>query len=206
MAQHLTLAERVFLHRLVKAKKPAAEIGVLMNRHRSTIYRELARNSNHWGYRPQAAHRWARKRREACRRRYKLKDVDLRLEVSARLAMAWSPDQIAGRLKREYPEQPARQVSAPTIKAMAAASSTWGNKGDGSHLVDMPSGAVQRMCTSRVAVSSFGRPCGFLAVTLMLSSSALLADTLGSGANSFNIDFVTIGNPGNSLDANPNRS
>src|SRR3954452_9182524 len=30
------------------------------------------------------------------------------------------------------------------------------------------------------------------------------ADTFGSGANSFNIDFVTIGNPGNAPDANPN--
>lgn len=117
MAKHLTLAEREFLHRMVKAKKSKAEIGVLMNRHRSTIYRELARNSNLWGYRPKAAERWARTRREACRRSYKLKDIDLRLYVSERLAKAWSPDQIAGRLKREYPQQPQRQVSAPTIYA-----------------------------------------------------------------------------------------
>jgi IS30 family transposase len=100
MAKHLTLAEREFLHRMVKAKKSKAEIGALMNRHRSTIYRELARNSNLWGYRPKSADRWARKRREACRRPYKMKDVDLRLDVSERLAKAWSPDQIAGRLKR----------------------------------------------------------------------------------------------------------
>ena len=63
MAAHLTLAERQFLHRMVKAKKSKVEIGALMNRHRSTIYRELARNSNPWGYRAEAAHRWARKRR-----------------------------------------------------------------------------------------------------------------------------------------------
>ena len=117
MAQHLTLAEREFLQRLVKAKKTKAEIGALMNRHRSTIYRELARNSNPWGYHPKAAHRWARSRRQACRRPYKLKDVELRLDVSERLVQAWSPDQIAGRLRREYPEQPHRQVSAPTIYA-----------------------------------------------------------------------------------------
>jgi IS30 family transposase len=117
MAKHLTLAEREFLHRLVKAKKSKAEIGALMNRHRSTIYRELARNSNPWGYRPKAAERWARTRREACRRPYKLKDVDLRLDVSERLAKAWSPDQIAGRLKREYPQQPRKHVSAPSIYA-----------------------------------------------------------------------------------------
>ena len=52
MAQHLTLAERQFLHRMVKAKKSKAEMSTLMNRHRSTIYRELKRNSRAWGYRP----------------------------------------------------------------------------------------------------------------------------------------------------------
>src|SRR5262249_10544749 len=45
---------------------------------------------------------------------------------------------------------------------------------------------------------------GFLAAAVGLSTSALLADTFGSGANSFDIDFVTIGNPGNPPDANPN--
>ena len=117
MAKHLTLVEREFLHRLLKAKKTKAEIGALMNRHRSTIYRELKRNSNPGGYRPQAADRWTRRRREACRRPYKMKDIDLRLYVGERLAKAWSPDQIAGRLKREYSEQPDRRVSAPTIYA-----------------------------------------------------------------------------------------
>jgi hypothetical protein len=41
----------------------------------------------------------------------------------------------------------------------------------------------------------------FLAAALALSNSALLADTFGSGANSFDIDFVTIGNPGNVADS-----
>ncbi len=35
-------------------------------------------------------------------------------------------------------------------------------------------------------------------------SSPCSADTFGNGANSFQIDFVTIGNPGNPPDANPN--
>ena len=37
-----------------------------------------------------------------------------------------------------------------------------------------------------------------------LVGSRAVADTFGSGANSFSIDFVTIGNPGNPPDANPN--
>ena len=38
----------------------------------------------------------------------------------------------------------------------------------------------------------------------LIFGGAVLADTFGSGANSFSIDFVTIGNPGNPPDANPN--
>jgi len=117
MAQHLTLADREFLQRMVKGKKSKAEMGALMNRHRSTIDRELRRNSSAWGYRSQTAQRLAEKRRAACRRRYKLSDLDLRTYVSERLRKAWSPDQIAGRLRRDFPHEPQRHVSAPTIYA-----------------------------------------------------------------------------------------
>ena len=117
MAAHLTLAERQFLHRMAKAKKTKAEIGALMNRHRSTIYRELKRNSNAWGYRPEAAQRLAVKRRQACRRPYKLKQLDMRLYVSERLMKAWSPEQIAGRMRRDFPRQAEWRVSAPSIYA-----------------------------------------------------------------------------------------
>jgi IS30 family transposase len=124
MARHLTLAERQFLHRMVKTKKSNAEIGALMNRHRSTIYRELKRNSNAWGYRPEIAQRLAYQRREACRRPCKLKDLGRHLYVSERLMKAWSPDQIAGRMKLDFPRKPERHVSAPTIYAWIKRSAT----------------------------------------------------------------------------------
>ena len=41
-------------------------------------------------------------------------------------------------------------------------------------------------------------------VALFLRAGESFADTFGSGANSFAIDFVTIGNPGNPPDAIPN--
>jgi hypothetical protein len=43
-----------------------------------------------------------------------------------------------------------------------------------------------------------------LSAALFLCAGNLYADTFGSGANSFDIPFVTIGNPGNPPDANPN--
>ena len=46
----------------------------------------------------------------------------------------------------------------------------------------------------------FGRFLTALGIALCLSCPAVLADVFGSGANSFSIDFVSIGNPGNPLD------
>ena len=47
-------------------------------------------------------------------------------------------------------------------------------------------------------------PGTILGLSVLLSQNAVHADTFGSGANSFDIEFVTIGNPGNPPDANPN--
>lgn len=63
MASHLTLQEREFLYRLKKQGRTKAEIAELMGRDRSTIYRELQRNSGQRGYRPKQAQRLADERR-----------------------------------------------------------------------------------------------------------------------------------------------
>lgn len=115
MARHLNLTERELLSRLVKEGRPKREIARLTGRHRSTIYRELDRNAGRRGYRPRQAQRLAEARRQACRRPCKLADPELNREVHRRLREHWSPDQIAGRRRREFPRQPARCVSRQTI-------------------------------------------------------------------------------------------
>src|SRR5262245_12567254 len=117
MARHLTLVDREVLQRLLKRKYSKPKIAALMNRHESTIYRELARNSSARGYRAQHAQHVADGRRQASCRPSKLADVEVRQYVTDRLAQAWSPDQIAGRARREFPQTPQRQVSAVTIYA-----------------------------------------------------------------------------------------
>jgi len=117
MAKHLTLVERECLWRLLKRKRSIAEIAGLLGRHRSTIYRGMARNSSAFGYRPEHAQRLHDERRRACGRRAKLSNTSLRLYVTERLMKAWSPDQIAGRLRREYSNRPEQHLTAQTIYA-----------------------------------------------------------------------------------------
>jgi IS30 family transposase len=120
MASHLTFQEREFLYRLLKAKKPKAEIAELMGRDRSTIYREIKRNTGGRGYRPKQAQRKADQRRLRCRREPKMNDRKLKSLVTRWLKKAWSPDQIAKRLRRDHPRNSRMRVSHETIYSWIA--------------------------------------------------------------------------------------
>ena len=115
MASHFTFEERGFLYRLNKEGKPKAQIARLMGRDRSTVYRELKRNSGKRCYRPKQAQRLANARRLSCRRAYKMEDPDVHQYVQEKLEKRWSPDQIAGRARRDFPRRRSRQLSRQTI-------------------------------------------------------------------------------------------
>ncbi len=115
MASHLTFLEREILYRMKRAEKPIAEIATLLGRHRSTIYRELDRNTGQRGYRPQQAQRLAEERREACRRPAKMSHPPLEKYVTKHLKKKWSPEQIAGRIRRDLPHQQDCRVCNQTI-------------------------------------------------------------------------------------------
>jgi IS30 family transposase len=115
MATHLTPTEREMLSRLREAGKSKAEIGRLMGRHRGTIGRELTRNAGRGGYRPRPAQRLADARRVRCRRLAKLDDPALRRYVGRKLRLGWSPEQVAGRLPREFPRRRRMRVSRQAI-------------------------------------------------------------------------------------------
>ena len=115
MATHLNFTERKLLARLLKQGYSLAEIARLMGRHRSTISRELKRNTGRRGYRPKQAQRMAEARRRRRGRRCKLADPELNKYVRKRLEKRWSPDQIAGRRRREFPRRRAAWVSRQTI-------------------------------------------------------------------------------------------
>lgn len=115
MANHLTFQERQFLYRLKRKGKPNPEIAELMGRDRSTIHRELNRNAGQRGYRPKQAQRLADERRLASRRPHKMDDPKVHRYVQDRLEKRWSPEQIAGRVPRDFPRAPARWLSRQAI-------------------------------------------------------------------------------------------
>lgn len=115
MAKHLTLEEREFLQRLKKEGHTQGRIAEMLGRDPSTVSRELRRNRGQRGYRAQQAQRMADARRQACRQPTKMSNAEMRSEVEQCLTRLWSPDQIAGRLRRRFPRQRERWVSHQTI-------------------------------------------------------------------------------------------
>jgi len=96
---HFSLEERCRLRGLMEMGLGASEIARRLGRHRGTVYREIARNRCASGYRPDSADRmaWVRKLRGSkLQRSTRLGDY-----VGDRLAMGWSPEEIAGRMELE---------------------------------------------------------------------------------------------------------
>jgi IS30 family transposase len=99
----ITLADRRRLHQLVAAKVPVNEMARQLGRHRSTIYREIKRNTFHDrelpeydGYYSTVAQDISNERRRRLRKLRR--HPNLREEIITQLEARWSPEQIAGRL------------------------------------------------------------------------------------------------------------
>jgi len=111
----LSLAEREEISRGLAAGTSLRSIAAALGRAPSTISRELRRNGGLGSYRATAAD----KRAWDCALRPKPCKLEthghLRSIVANRLEAKWSPQQIAGWLKRTYPDDEAHQVSHETI-------------------------------------------------------------------------------------------
>jgi transposase, IS30 family len=81
----------------------------------SSIYRELSRNKKSGVYLSHHADIAAQKRRQASKPRPKRENARLMAEIEKRLKQDHSPEQIAGRLKLEHPEESFWHVSHETI-------------------------------------------------------------------------------------------
>jgi IS30 family transposase len=100
MYAQITAAERYTIGVLRRHGCPAATIARVLDRHRSTIGREVRRNATHHDgtYRPQLADWYARGRRSRSRRNQRFSAADW-AQVHARLREKWSPEQVAGHFR-----------------------------------------------------------------------------------------------------------
>lgn len=113
---HLDALERGWIAHWLATEMPLQEIARALGRSVRTISAEIKRNSCGGVYLACDAQQLAERRRhEARAKSAKMKRPEIREFVTAKLRLRWSPDQIAGRLKREFPHDPRRRISAPTI-------------------------------------------------------------------------------------------
>jgi IS30 family transposase len=111
----LSLTEREEISRAVVTGQSIRSIAGALGRAPSTISRELRRHGGRGGYRASRADQaaWDRAARpKLCKL---VQHPALACIVASKLCGSWSPEQIAGWLKRTYPEDETYQVSHETI-------------------------------------------------------------------------------------------
>ena len=111
----LTLAEREDISRGIASGSSIREIAKGLQRAVSTVSREVARHGGPPQYRASAADRQAWQ--SALRPKSCLLAIHVKLQeiVASKLILDWSPEQISGWLKNQYPEDESLRVSHETI-------------------------------------------------------------------------------------------
>ncbi|MBS3787048.1 IS30 family transposase [Candidatus Bipolaricaulota bacterium] len=95
----LTQEQRYAIYVLKKRGKSQTEIAETIGVHKSTVSREIRRNTGGRGYRYKQAHRFALKRRKA-KANTRITEEDW-AKVEDLIEKDWSPEQISGRLDKE---------------------------------------------------------------------------------------------------------
>jgi IS30 family transposase len=115
--RRLTQEDREEIAHLKRLKKSVTEIAEEIGFHKATVSRELRRNTSGGRYRATTAQTLADKRaRDAQAKPAKLAtNARLRAEVEDRLKRKQSPEQIAHRLRLDFPDDPEMRVSHETI-------------------------------------------------------------------------------------------
>ena len=110
----LTVLEREQVLLGLAGGESMSAIARKLGRSPSTVTREVAANGGREGYRAWAAHQRARTQVRRPKP-FKLAGGPLLVEVSQRLTQLWSPQEIAGRLRLDFPDDPGMRVSHETI-------------------------------------------------------------------------------------------
>lgn len=98
--QRVAISDRYQIKAYLETKVPPAEIARRLGFHKSTLYREIRRNSVQEGYLPDSAHALAKARYSRCRRKLRLTS-DFEELVIEKIKEGWAPEQLSGRLRLE---------------------------------------------------------------------------------------------------------
>jgi IS30 family transposase len=111
----LSFIERCRIEELLERGHCAAQVARFLGRHRSTIGREVGRGLTASGYRAHIGQAHAQGQAKRPKLRTLQKYPALWMVVLQGLHQRHSPDQIAGRLRQQFPEDPEMWVSHETI-------------------------------------------------------------------------------------------
>lgn len=112
----LTLADRETISREARAQTSFAEIARILHRPTSTISREVWANTKYSScYRAAEADERAREEKKRYRARKLDTHTTLRNYVLVELRREWSPEEIAERLRLEYPQDKTMRISHESI-------------------------------------------------------------------------------------------
>jgi len=111
---HFTREERYIVSHLSIAGFPLREIARRLGRHHTSISREIKRNRPTYAddavYWYDAAEYYEKERRRKARHRRRQHE-SLMTYVTTRLKLDWSPEEIAGRLRIDYPDDEKMRIS-----------------------------------------------------------------------------------------------
>jgi transposase, IS30 family len=111
----MSFIERCRWEQLLETGHTAARAAGVLGRHRDTIDREMARGQTVSGYRARVGPDVAEANRKRPKPRHLQDRPALLAEVVARLEQRRSPEQIAARLRQDFPDDPKMWVSHETI-------------------------------------------------------------------------------------------
>jgi transposase, IS30 family len=109
--RHLTLAEREHLAIELALGKSKAQVARELGCDVTTVRRELRRNGANGTYLPARAQALAQQRRRDSKQPWKLSGPELAAFVQDGLRQYWSPQEIAGRWRKDHPRQKRQWVS-----------------------------------------------------------------------------------------------
>lgn len=107
--KRVSYAERCQIFVLLKEKIAVPDIARRLGFNKTTIYREIKRNTYSFEYNHVTAQRLARDRYSRCRRKKVIRG-ELRELIASKLRSYWTPAQISGRLRFEVGQGPSHET------------------------------------------------------------------------------------------------